>query len=191
MDVPVSLSFARKCFTSHEVWSASPKSIMSQLYTGVYTAQMLPIFRQTMALVLPFLGGVGIRRVHLRGVLHAPALADLLWLCSQYQVMLSTDSVGPQVRPALGRWGYADWCDWTYQSAPSLPPEREPQAAVGPVNTADGQQIMLPHVKGRHRAEHVRQVRAWLAGFRRSAFYPATEPGWWRQPRQLALATLL
>jgi hypothetical protein len=105
--------------------------------------------------------------------------------------MLSTDSIGPTVRPALGRWGYADWCDWSYRSAPSLPPEREQEAAVLPVNTADGQQIMLPHVKGRHRAEHVRQVRAWLAGFRRSAFYPATEPGWWRQPRQLALATLL
>jgi hypothetical protein len=158
---------------------------------GKFPAQMLPVFRQTMALVLPFLGSVGIRRVHLWGVIYASALADLLWLCEQYQIALSTDSIGPQVRPALGRWGYADWCDWSYRSAPSLPPEREQEAAQRPVKTADGHFITLPHVRGRHRAEHVRQVRAWLAGFRRSACYPTSEPAWWRQPRQLALAGLL
>lgn len=54
------------------------------------------------------------------------------------------------------------------------------------------QHDLLPHVKGRpHRAEQVEQVRAWLACFRRSAFYPATEAGWWCQPRQCTLANLL
>jgi len=157
---------------------------------GKFPAQMLPIFRETMALVIPFLGREGIRRAHLWGVIYAPALADLLWLCSQYQITLSTDSIGPQVRPALGRWGYADWCDWSYCSAPSLPPEREQEAARRPVKTADGHFISLPHVKGRHRAEHVRQVRAWLGRFRQRACYPTAEPAWWRQPRQLALAGL-
>ncbi len=158
---------------------------------GKFPAQMLPLFRETMALVIPFLGREGIGRVHLWGVIFAPALADLLWLCSQYQIVLSTDSIGPAVRPALGRWGYADWCDWSYQSAPSLPPEREWEAAPSPVRTADGQSLMLPRVRGLHRAEHVRQVRAWLARFRRTSHYCATEPAWLRQPRQLTLAGFL
>jgi hypothetical protein len=158
---------------------------------GKFPAQMLPIFRQTMALVLPFLGREGIRRLHLWGVIYAQALADLLWLCEQHGITLSTDSIGPQVRPALGRWGYADWCDWSYRSAPSLPPQREREAARVGVKTADGQQIMLPRVRGLHRAEHVRQVRTWLARFRRTSHYRATEPAWLRQPRQLTLAGFL
>jgi len=70
---------------------------------------------------------------------------------------------------------------------PALIPEREQEAAWRPVKTADGRFISLPYVKGRHRAEHVRQVRAWLARFRRTAPYPATAPAWLCQPRQLAL----
>lgn len=69
---------------------------------GKFPAQMLPVFRETMALVLPFLGREGIQRVHLWGVIYAPALADLLWLCDQYHIRLSTDSIGPALRPALG-----------------------------------------------------------------------------------------
>jgi hypothetical protein len=155
---------------------------------GKFPAQMLPIFRETMALVLPLLGREGIRRVHLWGVIYAPALADLLWLCEQYQVTLSTDSIGPAVRPALGRWGYADWCDWTYRSAPILSPQREQEAALSSVKAYDGKRISLPHVMGLHRAEHVRQVRAWLGRLRQTVYYPATEPRWLRQPRQMALA---
>jgi len=158
---------------------------------GKFPAQLLPLFRETMALVIPWLGREGIRRVHLWGVIYAPALADLLWLCDQYQVRLSTDSIGPAVRPALGRWGYADWCDWSYHSAPSLPPQREREAARVVVKTADGQQIMLPGVRGLHRGEHVRQVRAWLGCFRRSGHYRDREPAWLHQPRQLRLAGFL
>jgi hypothetical protein len=158
---------------------------------GKFPAQMLPVFRQTMALVIPFLGREGIRRVHLWGVIYAAALADLLWLTDQHGMTVSTDSIGPAVRPALGRWGYADWCDWTYRSAPSLPPEREREADRAAVKTAQGQQITLPRVRGLHRAEHVRQVRAWLARFRRTSHYRATEPAWLRQPRQLTLAGFL
>ncbi len=155
---------------------------------GKFPAQMLPVFRQTMALVIPLLGREGVRRVHLWGVIFAQALADLLWFTDQHGITVSTDSIGPAVRPALGRWGYADWCDWSYRSAPSLPPQREREATRVAVKTADGQQIMLPRVMGLHRAEHVRQVRVWLGRLRQTPHYPRTEPRWLRQPRQLTLA---
>jgi len=95
--------------------------------------------------------------------------------------------MGPSVRPAFGRWGYADWCDWTYRSAPSLPPEREQDAGCSSVKAADGTRILLPRVRGLHRAEHVRQVRAWLARFRDTPHYPSSEPRWIGEPRQLSL----
>jgi hypothetical protein len=155
---------------------------------GKVPAQLLPVFRETMALLLPFLGREGISRVHLWGVIFAQALASLLWLCDQYGITLSTDSIGPSVRPAFGRWGYADWCDWSYRSAPALPPEREQDAMIGAVKAADGTSILLPHVRGIHRAEHVRQVRVWLAHLRDTSHYPIGEPSWLRIPRQLTLA---
>lgn len=155
---------------------------------GKYPAQLLPVFRDTMRLVIPFAGQAGVRRIHLWGVVHAPALAALLWLADQHGITVSTDSMGPAVRPALGRWGYADWCDWTYRSAPSLPPDREQEAPRCAVTGAFGTPILLPRVRGLHRAEHVRHVRQWLTRFRDTPHYPATEPRWLGEPRQLALS---
>ena len=154
---------------------------------GKCPAQMLPIFRETMRVVMPLLGREGIARVHVWGVMYAPALADLLWFADQHGIRVSTDSMGPSVRPALGRWGYANWCDWSYRSAPSLPPERETEANVAPVKAADGTCVLLPRVRGLHRAEQVRQVRAWLADFRHTPYYPATAPRWITEPSQLTL----
>lgn len=155
---------------------------------GKSPAQMIPAFRDTMALVIPFAGQAGVQRIHLWGVVYAPALAALLWLADQHGLTVSTDSMGPAVRPALGRWGYAGWTDWTYRSAPSLPPAREQDAPVQSVQGACGSRISLPRVRGLHRAEHVRQVRHWLARFRDTSHYPATEPRWLGEPRQLTFS---
>jgi hypothetical protein len=109
--------------------------------TGKMPAQMMPVFRETMQLVVPFLAKEGVRRVHVWGVIYPKALGELLYLCDMHGLSLSTDSAGPQVKPCLGSWGYGSWCDTAY----SRPP-------VG--------------IRGLERARHVRLTREWLADFR-------------------------
>lgn len=150
--------------------------------TGKLPGQMLPVFRETMHLIIPFLGKEGITRVHIWGVCYAPALGELLWLCDQLGITLSTDSMGPQVRPTRGRWGYAEWTDRHYRRV-QADSERE-----GVVNAWDGSLVRIREARGLHRAEHVQQVRSWLGHFRGTSHYPAEEPRWLRQPRQLLLA---
>src|SRR5579884_1341060 len=106
--------------------------------------QMLPVFRETMRRVIPFVGQEGVKEIHLWGCLYAPALGELLALCDQHGIRLSVDSVGPSLRPVLGKWGYASWTDPTYKY-------RRPV----------GSQL------GRHRRLHVYLVRRWLRDFRR------------------------
>jgi hypothetical protein len=112
--------------------------------TGKLPAQILPAFREMLHLVLPFLGKEGIRRVHIWGCLYAPALGELLYLCDQYGIALSTDSVGPSLRPVYGKWGYSYWTDRTYRF-------RRPP--FGPELAQD-------------RRLHVSLVREWLERFR-------------------------
>lgn len=112
--------------------------------TGKMPRQVLPAFREMLHLVLPFVGKEGITRIHIWGCLYAPALAELLYLCDQYKIALSTDSVGPSLRPVFGKWGYSYWTDSTYRFRRPPP---------GPDLARD-------------RRLHVSLVREWLHGFR-------------------------
>lgn len=103
--------------------------------------RLLPVFRETIHQVIPFVSREGVRHVHLWGCLFAPALGELLWLCDQHGLTLSVDSVGPSLRPVFGRWGYASWHDPAYR--------RPPLAELG-----------------RHRRLHCYLTRRWLQRFR-------------------------
>jgi len=109
---------------------------------------LIRAFRSTIRLVIPFAAQFT-NRIHIWGVLYAPALGNLLWLCDQYGLRLSTDSSGPSVRPARGVWGYMGWTNKNYTRPPV-------------------------EIRGLERARHVRATRDWLSSFRQSRFY--TEP---------------
>lgn len=111
--------------------------------TGKFPRQFLPVFRETMQTVIPFLGREGVKRVHVWGVCFAPALGELLWLCDQAGIVLSTDSAGPSLRPCMGNWGYASW-------------RKKPGAYRQPPTSE----------RGRHRMLHVYLTRRWLRDFR-------------------------
>ncbi len=122
--------------------------------TGKLPAQIMPVFREVMQGVIPFLGHEGVKRVHLWGVCYTPALGELLWLCDEAGIQLSTDSSGPQVRPCLGEWGYGSWRNTSYTRPESM-------------------------IRGAERARHVACTRDWLARFRerepkRYRFLPRT-----------------
>lgn len=106
---------------------------------------MMPVFRETIDTVIPFASKFT-TQVHIWGVLYAPALGELLWMCDEYGLRLSTDSSGPQRRPAFGEWGYMGWRDKNYQRPP--------------VET-----------RGLERARHVQATREWLKTFRKTEFY--------------------
>jgi hypothetical protein len=119
--------------------------------TGKLPTQMLPVFRETMRLVIPFLGREGVKQVHIWGVCYAKALGELLWLCDEYDIALSTDSAGPSVRPAMGSWGYAEWSDPSYRRPPV-------------------------EIRGLERARHVGATRQWLETFRMTPHYAPLQP---------------
>lgn len=106
---------------------------------------MMPVFRETIMKAVP-LAAQFTKRIHIWGVLYAPALGNLLWMCDQYGLKLSTDSSGPQVRPCRGSWGYMGWRNKTY---------RRPDVDI----------------RGLERARHVRAVREWLERFRETKYY--------------------
>lgn len=106
----------------------------------------LPDFYETIRAVIPLVSDARIGRVHIWGVLYAPAIGALLWMCDKYGIVPSTDSSGPSVRPARGVWGYMGWVDKNYKRPP--------------VET-----------RGRERVRHVRAVRNWLKNFRETEYY--------------------
>lgn len=114
--------------------------------TGKMPSVMMPVFRETIRLVVPWLASVSVKCIHIWGVLYAPALGELLWICDQQDIALSTDSAGPQWKPAFGEWGFADWIDPTYTRVP--------------VET-----------RGLDRARHVAETRKWLDSLRYSRYY--------------------
>lgn len=113
---------------------------------GKLPSVMMPVFRETIRRVIPWAGKQGIKQVHIWGVLYAPALGELLWLCDQHDIKVSTDSAGPVVRVAHGSWGYMGWTKLDYKR-----PE--------------------PEVRGLHMALHVQAVRCWLKSLRQTEYY--------------------
>lgn len=114
--------------------------------SGMMPKRIRPSFNATMLKVIPFVGSYGVRRVHIWGVVDPTFLGPLLWLCDRHGLQLSTDSAGPQRRPAFGEWGYRGWRNNNYQKAPV-------------------------EMRGIHRAMHVRLTRIYLNRLRRTKFY--------------------
>lgn len=114
---------------------------------GQRPAQMMPAFLRVIAQVIPFLGSEGMRQLHIWGVIYPPALGHLLHLCDEQRISLSTDSIGPQLKPNRDKdWGYGDWRDSTYKAHP--------------VET-----------RGLERIRHVNLTREWLSNFRQTQYY--------------------
>lgn len=118
--------------------------------TGMKPKQIMPVFRQVIQEVIPLLGKEGIKQIHIWGVCYAPALGELLWLCDQWNITLSTDSAGASVKPARGQWGYAEWIDRSYQRPPAS-------------------------IRGLERARHVEATRIWLRNFRQTSHYKPSQ----------------
>ena len=130
---------------------------------GKMPKRMMPIFRQSMHKVIPFLGREGVRRVHIWGVCYAPALGTLLSLCDEADIALSTDSVGPSTRPAAtGSWGYASWTDKAYKRPPILNSCKTLDANGNKAPTCPPDTVC----RGLERARHVQATREWLSDFR-------------------------
>lgn len=109
--------------------------------TGKRKAKMMPILSKTMQLIFPVLHEANVTWVHVWGVLLAEALAQIGFWCNKYNIIFSTDSVGPSTRPAFGKWGYADWINPTYKRK-------------------NGKQ------RGIDRIHHVQKTREWLSEFK-------------------------
>jgi len=113
---------------------------------GRYKTAMIPMFDDILFDLIPMLGENKIKKVHIFGVVYAKALGHLLWMCDKYNIQLSTDSSGPQKRPAFGQWGYAEWRDKSYVRPPTS-------------------------IRGQERAKHVQAVIGWLSDFRNTKWY--------------------
>lgn len=101
--------------------------------TGRKPKQLLPVFRATMSLLIPFFAREQVKRIHLWGMCYATALGELLWLADQFGIEVSTDSAMPALRPNNGEWGYADWIDPGYGARFTdihLPPEYGEEALL-------------------------------------------------------------
>ena len=114
--------------------------------TGKMPAQMMPVFQDTFWKVIPWIATQGVKRVHIFGVIYAHALGQLLWLCDQHDIALSTDSIGPNLNPIRGEWGYANW--------------RDPGYVRPPVERL-----------GADRARHVALTREWIRNLRQTRYY--------------------
>lgn len=121
--------------------------------TGRMPKVMMPVFRPTMRKIIPILSAHQVNSVHIFGVIYAPALAELLYMCNQYNIQVSTDSAGPSYRPAFGSWGFADWIDSTYIRKPT------------------------GWWRGIDRVLHVEATRQWLNAFEQSPAYIETSKG--------------
>lgn len=113
---------------------------------GIKRGKIMPTFERVIQRAIPYLASHRVNWIHIWGVLYAKALGKLLPLCDTYGMRLSTDSSGPQRRPAFGSWGYADWIDKEYKRPPTS-------------------------TRGLERARHVQAVRDWLNGFRNTQYY--------------------
>ena len=113
---------------------------------GKMPSVMMPVFRDTIRLLIPYLANKQVKHVHIFGVLYPYALGELLWMCDQFEISLSTDSAGGQLKPCFGDWGYGDWRDNNYKQAPV-------------------------DLRSIDRRKHLEQTRRWLYDFRASQYY--------------------
>lgn len=111
---------------------------------------MMPVFRETISIVIPFLAKEGVKRVHIWGVIYPHALGNLLWQCDQHGIEVSTDSVGPTLAPTRGEWGYGKVKEGGWWRKIQKPPLE---------------------IIGLERARHVAETRAWLDNLSETAYY--------------------
>src|SRR6266567_2531665 len=111
---------------------------------------LLTVFRETLRVLLPFLGKEAVKQVHIWGVCFPDALRELVWWCAQYGIKVSTDSAHPSIHPVFGQWGYADWRDKLYVRPPILDSCRA------------GMFDRCERCRGLERARHVAATRDWL-----------------------------
>lgn len=123
---------------------------------------LLTVFRETIGQVIPLLASHHIQRCHIWGVCYAEALGELLYLCDQHGVKLSTDSIGPSTRPTKGEWGYASWRDGSYKK-PSVLDSCKAVNASGYKSPSCAPDTRCT---GQERTRHVQLTRDWLAHFR-------------------------
>lgn len=133
---------------------------------------LLPVFRKTIAQVIPLLAQHKVQRVHIWGVCFPEALGELLYMCDQYGLKLSTDSVGPSTRPTKGEWGYGSWRDSSYKKPTVLDSCRTLDASGYKAPTC----VLGTRCTGLERARHVQETRDWLSNFR------VREPGLYHAP---------
>lgn len=117
---------------------------------GKMPKRMMPVFLDTLKLVMPFAGREGVKRIHIWGVIYPAALGNLLWWADQFGISISTDSTGPTTLPVFSQWGYGEWRDNSY---------KRPDASL----------------IGKDRVRHVKLTREWLLNFRRSPFYQLSD----------------
>lgn len=85
---------------------------------GTRPAQMMPVFRDTIRKVIPYAAKRGVQKAHIFGVIYPPALGELLWMCNQHDITISTDSTSPANHPFRGQFGYGTWRDNKYKRVP-------------------------------------------------------------------------
>jgi hypothetical protein len=114
--------------------------------TGTMPRIMMPVFRETILKVVPYAAGQGVQRIHLWGVIYPVALGELLWMCKQFKIQLSTDGMGSSLYPTWGQWGYGDWRVRHYVKPPL-------------------------EQMGAERARHVDLTRRWLSQLSNTRYY--------------------
>ena len=130
---------------------------------------LLHSFRETMKVVIPFLASEHVKQVHIWGVCFPKALNDLLWLCNEHDIRLSTDSAYPAMAPAFGNWGIGSWRDNKYSRPAILE------------SCKSGKHHLCVRCRGLERIRHVEATRQFFNTF------AAKRPTWLGKPQQMEL----
>lgn len=138
--------------------------------TGLIRHKMLPAAADMLPGVFEVLGQMGVKRVHVFGVIIPALLGFLLYLCDSYGIHLSTDSAGPCVEPARnGNWGYGSWTNPGYKRASMFDSCHVVDADGKKAPTCTPQTRCIGH----DRILHTQLTREYLANFRER------EPGYY------------
>ena len=123
---------------------------------GKMRKRMMPVFIDTIREVVPYLASNNVKHIHIWGVIFPNALGYLSYICNEYNIQLSTDSVGPQLKPCFGSWGYGEWIDKSY---------KRPDVTI----------------RGLERKKHNAITRSWLNEFEKTVYYrelPENSENW-------------